>query len=229
MKKNCLFFVCAFALLLTRLALAQDVKSSVLKPPKGAQVAIVVFEDLECPDCARAAPLLEEAAKTYNIPVVRHDFPLPMHPWAFDAAILARYFDTHSKKIGNEFRMQAFAHQLEINKENLRAFAEKFATEHKIDLPFVIDAQGKLADEVRADRDLGQKIGLEHTPTIYVVSNKSQGKPFRGSGRSQPVVRDDRQHKEGVGVTLRNERRFSTGDRCSWRSLVCEVCRRRIR
>lgn len=178
MKKNCLFFVCAFALLLTRLALAQDVKSSVLKPPKGAQVAIVVFEDLECPDCARAAPLLEEAAKTYNIPVVRHDFPLPMHPWAFDAAILARYFDTHSKKIGNEFRMQAFAHQLEINKENLRAFAEKFATEHKIDLPFVIDAQGKLADEVRADRDLGQKIGLEHTPTIYVVSNKSQGKPF---------------------------------------------------
>ena len=178
MKKNCLFFVCAFALLLTRLAPAQDVKSSVLKPPKGAQVAIVVFEDLECPDCARAAPLLEEAAKTYNIPVVRHDFPLPMHPWAFDAAILARYFDTHSKKIGNEFRMQAFAHPLEINKENLRAFAEKFATEHKVDLPFVIDAQGKLADEVRADRDLGQKIGLEHTPTIYVVSNKSQGKPF---------------------------------------------------
>jgi len=178
MKKNCMFFVCAFALLLTRLALAQDVKSSVLKPPKGSQVAIVVFEDLECPDCARAAPLLEEAAKTYNIPVVRHDFPLPMHPWAFDAAILARYFDTHSKKIGNEFRMQAFAHQLEINKENLRAFAEKFATEHKIDLPFVIDAQGKLADEVRADRDIGQKIGLEHTPTIYVVSNKSQGKPF---------------------------------------------------
>jgi protein-disulfide isomerase len=178
MKKNCMFFVCAFALLFSRLASAQDVKSSVLKPPKGAQVAIVVFEDLECPDCARAAPLLEEAAKTYNIPVVRHDFPLPMHPWAFDAAILARYFDTHSKKVGNEFRMQAFAHQLEISRENLHAFAEKFATEHKIDLPFVIDAQGKLADEVRADRDLGQKIGLEHTPTIYVVSNKSQGKPF---------------------------------------------------
>jgi len=176
MRNKCKVFL--LALLLPALAFAQDAKSSVLKPPKGAQVAIIVFEDLECPDCARAAPLLEEAAKTYNIPIVRHDFPLPMHPWAFDAAILARYFDTHSKKIGNEFRMQAFAHQLEINKDNLHAFAEKFAEEHKIDLPFVIDAQGKLADEVRADRSLGQAIGLEHTPTIYVVSNKSQGKPF---------------------------------------------------
>jgi protein-disulfide isomerase len=165
-------------LLLVAVAVAQDALSSVLKPPKGAQVAIVVFEDLECPDCARAAPLLEEAAKTYNIPVVRHDFPLPFHPWSFDAAVLARHFDTHSKKLGNEFRDQCFAHQLQITKDNLRAFAEKFAAEHKIDLPFVVDPQGKLADQVRADRDLGQRIKLEHTPTIYVVSNRTQGKPF---------------------------------------------------
>ena len=60
---------------------AED-KASILKPPKGADVAIVIFEDLECPDCARAAPLVEEAARTYKIPVVRHDYPLPMHPWA---------------------------------------------------------------------------------------------------------------------------------------------------
>src|SRR3954469_4796451 len=77
-------------LLLASLAAAQTAENPALKPPKGAQVAIVVFEDLECPDCARAAPLLEEAAKTYNIPVVRHDFPLQMHPWSMEAAILAR-------------------------------------------------------------------------------------------------------------------------------------------
>jgi protein-disulfide isomerase len=152
--------------------------AATLKPPKGANVAIIVFEDLECPDCARAAPLLEEASKTYNIPVVRHDFPLPFHPWSFDAAVFARYFDTHSKKLGNEYRDQCFSHQLEITKDNLRAFTEKFATAGKIDLPFVVDPDGKLANLVRADRDLGQRIGLEHTPTIYVVSNKKQGKPF---------------------------------------------------
>ena len=67
---------------------------------------------------------------------------------------------------------------MEINKDNLRAFAEKFAAEHRVDLPFVVDPQGKLAAEVTADRNLGTRIGLEHTPTIYVVSNNTQGKPF---------------------------------------------------
>jgi protein-disulfide isomerase len=157
-------------------ARAED--TSALKPPKGASVALIVFEDLECPDCARAAPLVQEAARTYHIPVVIHDFPLPKHPWAFDAAVLARYFDSQSKKLGSDFREQVFQHQVEITPENLRAFADKFATEHRVDLPFVVDPQGKLADAVKADRDLGTRVGINHTPTIYVVSNKSQGKPF---------------------------------------------------
>src|SRR5260370_369187 len=33
-----------------------------LRPPAGARVAIFEFEDLECPDCARANPLLKEAS-----------------------------------------------------------------------------------------------------------------------------------------------------------------------
>src|SRR5262245_46852359 len=149
-----------------------------LRPPKGATVALVIFEDLECPDCARAAPLLEEASRTYKIPVVRHDFPLPMHPWAYDAAILARYFDTHSKSLGNDFRDTVFQHQIEITKDNLRSFAEKYAQSHKIDLPFVVDPDGKLAALVNADRDRGIQLGLQHTPTLYVVSNKRSGTPF---------------------------------------------------
>jgi len=138
----------------------------------------VIFEDLECPDCTRAAPLVEEAARTYKIPVVRHDFPLPMHPWAYDAAILARYFDTHSKSLGNDFRDTVFQHQIEITKDNLRSFAEKYAQSHKIDLPFVVDPDGKLAALVNADRDRGIQLGLQHTPTLYVVSNKRSGTPF---------------------------------------------------
>src|SRR5579871_1417136 len=158
-------------------AVAQD-KASILKPPKGASVAIVIFEDLECPDCARAAPLVAEASRTYKIPLVRHDYPLPMHPWAYDAAILARYFDTKSKALGNEFRDTVFKHQIEITKDNLRPFAEKFAAAHKIDLPFVVDPDGKLAAKVEADRTAGNELKLAHTPTLYVVSNKRTGTPF---------------------------------------------------
>src|SRR6476646_12012314 len=91
-------------LLVASLASAQTVDPA-LRPPKGAQVALVVFEDLQCPDCRRAAPLVAEAGKTYKIPVVRHDYPLPFHSWSFDAAVMARYFDNHpSKQVGNEFR-----------------------------------------------------------------------------------------------------------------------------
>jgi protein-disulfide isomerase len=164
-------------LLLTSFSLAQD-KSSILKPPKGADVAIVIFEDLECPDCARAAPLVEEAAKAYKIPVVRHDYPLPKHEWAYDGAILARYFDTHSKALGNQFRDTVFQHQLEITKQNLQDFATRFGAANKVDVPFIVYPQGKLAAQVEADRSLGNAIGLDHTPTLYVVSNKRAGTPF---------------------------------------------------
>jgi protein-disulfide isomerase len=178
-KRVTLFFLVAGLILGASFgASAQAAVNPALRPPKGAQVAIVIFEDLQCPDCRRAAPLVEEAGRTYKIPVVRHDFPLPFHTWSYEAAIDARYFDTHSKALGNEFRDYIFANQLEVTPQNLRGFAEKFAAEHKVDLPFVIDPDGKLAALVNADKELGKAINLQHTPTLYVVSNKRSGKPF---------------------------------------------------
>jgi len=158
--------------------LGVDTVNPALRPPKGAQVAIVVFEDLQCPQCRRVAPILEQASKTYKIPLVRHDFPLPIHNWSYDAAVMARYFDETSKSLGNEFRDYIFSNQLEINPQNLRGYAEKFAAEHKVGLPFVIDPQGKLAAEVNADRDIGKEIKLEHTPTVFIVSNKHPDRPY---------------------------------------------------
>jgi protein-disulfide isomerase len=159
-------------------ATAQDSVDSVLRPPKGAQMAIVVFEDLQCPMCRRTAPLVEQASKTYKIPVIRHDFPLPMHNWSYQAAVMARFFDTHSKQLGNEFRDYIFENQLDITPQTLRGYAEKFATAHKVDLPFIIDPNGKLAAEVNADRDLGKAIKLDHTPTVYIVTSRNSSKPY---------------------------------------------------
>jgi protein-disulfide isomerase len=80
-----------------------------LKPPADASVALIEFADLECPDCARANPLLKEAAAKFGIPWVRHDFPLPSHTWSMNAAINARWFDTKSTRLGNEYRDAVFA------------------------------------------------------------------------------------------------------------------------
>jgi protein-disulfide isomerase len=159
-------------------ATAQETLDSVLRPPKGAQMAIVVFEDLQCPMCRRTAPLVEQASKTYKIPVIRHDYPLPMHNWSYQAAVMARFFDTHSKQLGNEFRDYIFENQMDITPQDLRGYAEKFATAHKVDLPFIIDPNGKLAAEVNADRDLGKAIKLDHTPTVYIVSSRNSSKPY---------------------------------------------------
>lgn len=174
MKK--LALVLALALFAT--LVFADEADSVLRPPKGAQLAIVVFEDLQCPMCRQDAPLLEQAAKTYKIPMVIHDFPLPLHNWSYQAAVNARYFDSLSKDLGNQYRDYIFQHQVEIIPQTLRGFSEKFAADHKVALPFVVDPQGKFAAEVNADRDLAKRMNLDHTPTIFIVSNKTHGTPY---------------------------------------------------
>jgi protein-disulfide isomerase len=169
--KRFLFAVAIAVLGLLPFAAAQEL-SSILKPPKGAPVALVVFEDLQCPMCARTAPLLQKAVQEYRIPLIVYDFPLPLHNWSYQAAIFAHYFDSRSKELGFEFRDYIFANQMGINPYNLHAYVERFASSHKVDLPFVIDPQGKFAAEINEDRQLGQRIGIQHTPTVYVVSNK---------------------------------------------------------
>lgn len=153
--------------------------ATALRPPAGAKVAIVEFEDLECPDCANANPLLKEAAAKYGIPWIRHDFPLPFHNWSFQAAVNARYFDTKSQALGNEYRDYIFANQASIETpDQLRQKTQSFADWHKVILPFAVDPMGRLAQEVKADYALGQKIGIEHTPTIWIVTNAAHAAPF---------------------------------------------------
>lgn len=155
--------------------------ASVLKPSRGAAVAIVMFADLQCADCAKAYPTVWEVATAHKTPVVLHDFPLPMHNWAFDAAVWARYFDKTSADMGNDFRKFIYANQNLITRDNLPQWVQKFAAENKTVAPSDKDPDGKLADLVKADYLLGQRIGVEHTPTIWVVSN---------SGVSEPLVED---------------------------------------
>ena len=150
-----------------------------LKPPPGAKVAIIEFEDLECPDCASANPVLKQAAEQYHIPWLRHDFPLPFHNWSFQAAVNARFFDTKSKTVGDEYRDYIFANQISIETPaQLQQFTQKFAQAHGVALPFAVDPMGKFAQAVKEDYALGQRIGIEHTPTIWIVTSGSHAAPF---------------------------------------------------
>jgi protein-disulfide isomerase len=141
-----------------------------LKLPDGVDLAIVVFEDLQCPDCRRAHPDLVKAAEANGVPLIVHDYPIPRHSWAFPAAVLARYFSAQSQALGMDFRSFIFQNQPGLGPDNLRAFGEKFAANHEQQLPGDVDPDGRLAAQVQADFELGQKIHLEYVPLMFVIA-----------------------------------------------------------
>jgi protein-disulfide isomerase len=145
--------------------------TSALHPPPGAKIAIVEFADLECPSCGLENPVILQAAEKYHVPRIWHDYPLPQHVWSFQAAVNARWFDTKSKKLGDDYRNAVFADQNNMeSKDDLQNFTTKFAQQHGVGLPFVMDPQGKLTAEVKADQDLGNRMGIHETPTAFVVT-----------------------------------------------------------
>jgi protein-disulfide isomerase len=148
---------------------------SQLTLPAGVEVAIVVFEDLQCPDCRRAHPDLVAAATSTGVPLIVYDYPIPRHNWAFPAAVLARYFAQQSPALGIEFRSFIFQNQPGIGVDNLRQIGEKFAAIHGQTLPGDVDPDGRLAALVQADFDLGQKIRLEYVPLMFVLSRSGAG------------------------------------------------------
>ena len=148
--------------------------TSMLVPPPGAKVALIEWEDLECPACAHAFPFVHMALDHYHIPYLRYDFHIPGHLWSRQASIIARYLqDKVSPELATEYRREVFASQFKIaSPEDLNRFTQEFFTKHGKQLPFVIDPTGQLAREVDADNALGLKLGLTETPTIVVVTNK---------------------------------------------------------
>lgn len=157
----------------------QVLDPSLIKAPAGARVAILEFYDLECPACAHANPTVRNAAAKYKIPLVRYDFLIPNHIWSPTAALNARWFDTKSKGLGDLYRDEVFANQRSIyNLDALRDFTNKFAQSHGVAMPFALDPQGKLEAAIQKDGEIGKRIGINSTPTIFIAITNSKGAPY---------------------------------------------------
>lgn len=180
--------------------------SSLLRPPADAKTAIVLFQDLEWPDCATAYPVIVQAAQAHHIPVVVHDFPLPRHNWSFQASVTARFFDAKSQQLGDEFRGYILQNQRQIGDEaGLRKYTERFAGERQIALPLQLDPDGKLAEKVQTDFRLGQRIGVEHTPTLFVVGPGKVSSPLVEAVNREALntLIDDMQKQVGAPTPAR--------------------------
>ena len=163
--------------------------TTVLRPPAGSKVAMIVFEDLGCPSCARAHPFELDAVKQTGVRLVRYDFPLEAHVWTFEGAVCARYIqDKISPELAGQFRTDVFASQRMIySKDDIHQFTANWLKKHGRQMPAVLDPNGTLAKEVSADLELGKRLNVEYTPTIVVVT-RSQYQAVCGThdGKCEP-------------------------------------------
>lgn len=131
-----------------------------------AQVTIVEFSDYQCPFCARVNPTLDRVRQTYGdrVKIVFKDFPLPNHPEAPKAAEAAhcageqnKYWEMHDAIFANQRALQVPA-----LKQTARAIGVNGA-------PFdqCLDS-GKYAAAVADGSALGEKMGVNSTPTLYI-------------------------------------------------------------
>ena len=144
----------------------------------GSKVRAVIYEDLQCSDCAAFRVMLDrQLLPKYGglVEFIHHDFPLAKHAWARQAAIAARFFTAKDPKLGLEYRRHTMATQAETRPDNFSARVAAFATEHGIDPGEAVAALGnpKYAEAVEKDYQDGVSRGVVHTPTVLV-----NGAPF---------------------------------------------------
>src|SRR5579875_2251909 len=71
------------------------------------KVRVVIYEDLQCPDCAVFRTMLDEKLLPRygdRVAFEHHDFPLDKHKWARPAAIISRYFTSIRPQLGIQYR-----------------------------------------------------------------------------------------------------------------------------
>jgi protein-disulfide isomerase len=141
-------------------------------------VRVLIYEDLQCPDCAVFRTMLDTQLLPRYAATVRfehRDFPLAKHGWARKASIAARFFEESRPGLGLAFRKYAMGHQPEINADNFNERLAAYAKENSVDPAKALAALGdqRLADLVEKDFQDGVARGIAHTPTVLV-----NGKPF---------------------------------------------------
>jgi len=131
-----------------------------------APVTIVEFSDYQCPFCARVNPTLAKIREAYGdrVKIVFKDYPLPNHPQAPKAAEAARCAGEQNKYWEMHDAMFANQRALEVPslKQTARAIGLNGAT-----FDGCLDS-GKWQATIRAGSELGEQMGVNSTPTLYV-------------------------------------------------------------
>ncbi|HYM12566.1 MAG TPA: thioredoxin domain-containing protein [Bryobacterales bacterium] len=162
-------------------AIASALAASVHLPVEGnpaSHVKVVIYEDLQCPDCANFQRMMDEKILpryASRVAFIHKDFPLAKHAWARPAAIAGRWFAAQDPALGLRYRQHIMSHQREITAANFRDKLAAFAREHRVNAEDAVRSldDPALAADVQGDVDEGVARGINHTPTVLV-----NGQPF---------------------------------------------------
>ncbi len=150
--------------------------------PADAPVTIIEFGDLECPFCARAFSEIETVVNTTHKGKVRlifKHFPLSIHPWALQGAIAAECVRRQNPKAFWPFVSDIYRDQGAINPQNLRehvsSYVEKLGLDQQTFNACILAPQAEA--QVTQDRDDGNAIGVNSTPTFLVDGIELVGLP----------------------------------------------------
>ncbi len=172
------FFLAALAA--GRLAAADAPKKAVL-PVEGnpaSAVKVVVYEDLQCPDCAAYRRMMDQRLLPRfagRVAFVHKDFPLAKHAWARPAAVAGRHFATVSAELATSWRQWVLANLREIKLDSFRDKLAAFCRDRGADAAAALKAldDPELAALVERDVQEGVARGVARTPTVFV-----NGRPF---------------------------------------------------
>ncbi len=146
-----------------------EVATSATDPTKGkadAPVRIVEFSDFQCPYCSKVMDTMKQIETTYGdkVSVTFRNFPLPMHPDAPKAAEAAQCADDQGKFW--EMHDKLFSNQQALKVEQLKGYAGELGLDAAAFDTCL--SSGKYTEEVKADQEAGEAVGVSGTPAFFV-------------------------------------------------------------
>lgn len=150
-------------------------------PVRGSRIApltLVLFGDLQDPNCANVQPTLEELRQRFgnDLRFVWKHTPLDLHDKALPASVAAQaVFQLGGSAAFWKFHDAAFAHQADFGPESF----EKWATEAGVDAAAFKQAltAAPTTKKVEDDRALAKTVGVRGTPTFFLNGIKVEGAP----------------------------------------------------
>jgi protein-disulfide isomerase len=179
----------------TKFDISKDPKelvSAANRPARGgaasAPVVIVVFDDLECPFCAKMhAQIFPALTNKYKdqVRIVYRDFPLSQHPWAMRAAIdtnclaaqstdgywkLVDYVHLHAAELGGDEKSIAKANAA------LDTLTKEEGAREKVNAD-TLNACVAKQDEtpIQTSMKEAEALGVDSTPALFINGEKLEG------------------------------------------------------